>query len=71
VFILCNSIAALLGNLASVGSLPAELPYYAAAVLAGAVAGSQLGAVKLPTEMILKALGIVLTIAGVKLVAFS
>jgi uncharacterized protein len=71
VFILCNSIAALLGNLTSVGSLPPELPYYAVAVLAGAAVGSQLGAIKLPREMILRALGVVLTIAGIKLVAFS
>ncbi len=71
VFIFCNSVAALAGNLKSVGSLPSELPYYAAAVLAGALAGSQLGAVKLPREIILKALGLVLTIAGIKLVAFS
>jgi uncharacterized protein len=71
VFILCNSIAGLLGNFASVGSLPAELPYYVGAVLAGAFAGSYVGAVKLPREMILKALGAVLTIAGLKLVAFS
>ncbi len=71
VFILCNSIAGLLGNYASVGSLPAELPYYVVAVLAGAFAGSYVGAVKLPREMILKALGAVLTIAGLKLVAFG
>jgi uncharacterized protein len=68
VFILCNSIAGLLGNYASVGSLPAELPYYVVAVLAGAFAGSYVGAVKLPRRMILKALGAVLTIAGLKLV---
>ncbi len=71
VFILCNSVAGLLGNLSSVGSLPAELPYYIVAVLAGATAGSWFGAVKLPREMILKALGVVLTIAGIKLIAFS
>ena len=71
VFILCNSIAGLLGNLSSVGSLPSELPLYIGAVLAGAFAGSYVGAIKLPREMILKALGLVLTIAGIKLVAFS
>jgi uncharacterized protein len=71
VFILCNSVAGLLGNLSSVGSLPPELPYYVGAVLVGAFAGSYFGAIKLPRELILKALGLVLTIAGVKLVAFS
>ena len=68
VFILCNSIAGLLGNVASVKALPAELPLYAAAVLAGAVIGSTFGIGKLPTNTILRALGVVLTIAGVKLI---
>jgi uncharacterized protein len=68
VFILCNSVAGLLGNLSSVGSLPPELPYFAGAVIAGAATGSYFGALKLPRGMILKALGVVLTIAGLKLV---
>ncbi|MGQ0486690.1 MAG: sulfite exporter TauE/SafE family protein [Hyphomicrobiales bacterium] len=71
VFILCNSAAGLLGNLASVGSLPGQLPYYAAAVVAGAALGSTLGVKRLPREMILKALGLVLTVAGLKLIFFS
>ena len=66
VFILCNSIAGLLGNLASVKSLPPELPLYVGAVLAGAAIGSAFG-VKLPAEKIRKALGVVLLIAGAKL----
>jgi hypothetical protein len=36
VFILCNSIAGLLGNIAIVKALPADLPLYAVAVLLGA-----------------------------------
>ncbi len=68
VFILCNSTAGLLGNLAVVGSLPRELPYYAAVVVMGALAGAKLGVKHLPSPLILKALGVVLTIAGLKLV---
>jgi uncharacterized protein len=68
VFILCNSIAGLMGNIASVQALPAELPLYAIAVLAGALIGSTFGIGKLPTKLILRALGVVLTIAGVKLI---
>jgi uncharacterized protein len=66
VFILCNSIAGLLGNIASVKSLPSELPLYVGAVIIGAVVGSALG-VKLAPEKIRKALGVVLLIAGAKM----
>lgn len=68
VFILCNSVAGLLGNLTVVGSLPIELPYYAAAAVVGALAGATLGVKRLPSAQILKALGVVLTIAGLKLI---
>ena len=67
VFILCNSIAGLLGNLAIVKALPPNLPIYAAAVLLGAVVGTTFG-IRFPTSMILKALGLVLVIAGLKLI---
>jgi uncharacterized protein len=67
VFILCNSAAGLLGNLASVQSLPSDLPLYAGAVLAGALLGTSLG-IRLATPLILRALGIVLLIAGLKLI---
>ncbi len=66
VFILCNSIAALAGNISSVKALPSELPLYVGAVMAGAALGSALG-VKLPPDKIRKALGVVLLIAGGKL----
>ncbi|MGL4637841.1 MAG: sulfite exporter TauE/SafE family protein [Beijerinckiaceae bacterium] len=66
VFILCNSAAGLLGNLTSVQALPPDLPLFAGAVLAGALLGSTLG-IKLATPLILRALGIVLIIAGLKL----
>ncbi len=66
-FILCNSVFGLLGNIASVQRLPAELPIYLAAVLLGAAVGTAHGVRRLPTPMILKALGVVLAIAGLKL----
>jgi uncharacterized membrane protein YfcA len=67
IFILCNSIAGLLGNIAIVKSLPSDLPIYALAVLAGAIIGTTLG-IKFAVPMILKALGAVLIIAGCKLI---
>ncbi len=67
VFILCNSIAGLLGNIAIVKALPADLPLYAAAVLLGAVLGITFG-IRFAVPMILKALGLVLIIAGMKLI---
>jgi uncharacterized membrane protein YfcA len=67
VFIFCNSIAGLLGNVAIVKSLPADLPIYAVAVLAGAIIGTTFG-IKVAVPVILKALGAVLVIAGCKLI---
>jgi uncharacterized membrane protein YfcA len=67
VFILCNSVAGLLGNYASVRSLPSELPLFIGAVLIGAVIGTTIG-IRLKPEYILKALGVVLLIAGFKLI---
>ncbi len=68
VFILCNSLAGLEGNLASVRMLPADLPLFAAAVMLGALIGTTLGIGRLAVPGVLKALGLVLVIAGVKLV---
>jgi len=67
VFILCNSIAGLLGNVGIVKALPADLPIYAAAVLLGAMIGTTLG-IRFAVPAILKALGAVLIIAGAKLI---
>jgi uncharacterized membrane protein YfcA len=66
-FILINSIAGLAGNLAAVGSLPPELPWFVGAVAAGAVLGTWLGVDRLPRQRLLQCLGIVLAIAGAKL----
>jgi hypothetical protein len=67
-FIFLNSAAGLAGNLASVRGLPSELPYLVAAVAAGALVGTWLGAGRLPKRRLLQGLGLVLVIAGAKLV---
>jgi len=67
-FIFLNSAAGLAGNVASVGSLPTGLPVLLAAVAAGALLGTWLGVEKLPRPWLLRALGLVLAIAGSKLV---
>lgn len=66
-FILGNSVAGLLGNVAVVRLLPAELPLYAVAVLAGGLVGTTLG-IRLNAVLIQRALGVVLLIAGFKLI---
>lgn len=66
-FILLNSAAGLLGNLASVRRVPPELPMLAGAVFAGALLGSWLGTSRLPRHRLLQALGVVLVIAGLKM----
>ena len=68
VFIFCNSVAGLLGNLASVRSLPPDLPLLAIAALAGAVIGTMLGISRFANATILKALGLVLLVAGLKMI---
>lgn len=67
-FIFLNSAAGLLGNVASVGKLPPELPVLLAAVFGGALVGSWLGVSALPRHRLLQALGLVLVIAGLKLI---
>jgi uncharacterized membrane protein YfcA len=67
-FILLNSIAGLAGNLSSVHGLPPELPILAGAVAAGALLGTWLGVERLPRERLLQALGLVLSVAGYKLI---
>jgi hypothetical protein len=66
-FILANSAAGLLGNIASVQQLPSELPLFAGAVLIGAFIGTTLG-IRLAQPTILRALGVVVLFAGAKLI---
>jgi uncharacterized protein len=67
-FILVNSIAGLLGNFAAVGNLPAALPWYALAVIAGTALGTSLGIKRFSADLLCKVLAVALTIAGLKLV---
>lgn len=66
-FIVLNSAAGLLGNLASVQRLPSELPILAASVFGGALLGTWLGVSRLPRHRLLQGLAIVLVIAALKL----
>lgn len=67
VFIFANSISGLAGNVASLQQLPEGLPLFAGAVLAGATIGTTLG-IKLPERLVLRSLGLVLIVAGAKLI---
>lgn len=67
-FILGNSIAGLGGNLARLASVPAELPLWAAAVVVGAMIGSEIGSRRGRTFLLRRALSLVLVIAGLKLI---
>jgi uncharacterized membrane protein YfcA len=66
-FIFLNSAAGLAGNAAAVGGLPSELPIFLAAVGAGAVLGTWLGVERLPRPWLLRTLGLVLLVAGAKM----
>jgi hypothetical protein len=67
-FILGNSISGLLGNVASVQALPASLPLWLVSVAAGGLIGSEIGARRLGTVGLRRALSIVLVVAGLKLI---
>ena len=67
VFIFANSAAGLLGNLASLQQLPANLPMFAAAALIGGLAGTTMG-IRLPVKLVLRSLALVLLVAGAKLI---
>jgi uncharacterized protein len=67
-FIFLNSAAGLAGNLVGVRGLPPELPILVAAVVAGALIGTWLGVARLPRDRLLQALGLVLIVAGAKLI---
>jgi uncharacterized membrane protein YfcA len=67
-FILGNSVAGLAGNLASVQALPASLPLWLASVAAGGIIGAELGARRLGTVGLRRALAVVLVVAGLKLI---
>lgn len=70
VLILANSMAALVGNVASVGSLPAALPLWSAAVLIGGVCGAELGSRWLPTGTLIRILVLLQIAGGLKLLVW-
>jgi hypothetical protein len=67
-FILVNSIAGLLGNIATVGNLPASLPMLAVAVAVGGYLGAEIGSKRFSNATIKRFLVLVLVIGGVKMI---
>ena len=70
VFILINSVAALIGHLGAAHSLPPGLPVFALAAVFGGAIGSQLGRVHLSPLAIYRILGAILFLAGLKLIIY-
>jgi len=66
-FILVNSGAGLLGHLSGLQAIPPFAPLLAVAALCGGVIGSFFGSRRLPVTGVIKALSVVLTVAGFKL----
>jgi len=67
-FIFCNSVAGLAGNVISSQKLPTTALPLAIAASLGGLAGAYLGSNKLPSSAIKRLLAVVLIIAGLKLV---
>ena len=68
-FILVNSIAGLLGGMAAAPQLPAGLPFWGVAAVAGGFVGAEYGSKRLGNPTIRKLLAVVLAIAGAKMIA--
>ena len=66
-FILVNSTAGLLGHIQSLQTMPRYVPILAVAALAGGITGSFFGSSRIPASGIVRALSVVLIIAGFKL----
>jgi uncharacterized protein len=67
-FILVNSLAGLAGNPASLNHVPAQLPIWAGAVIVGGLIGAELGSRRIGTPTFRRVLGVVLVVAGAKLI---
>lgn len=67
-FILVNSAAGLAGNLTSMQFLPAALPIWLAAAVAGGLIGTELGTRRIATATFRQLLAVVLIVAGAKLI---
>ena len=68
-FILLNSISGLAGYLQKGGAFPDHIAFWSIAVVAGGYIGSTLGATKFNSPVLRILLGIMLVMAGVKMVA--
>jgi uncharacterized protein len=67
VLILANSTAALIGNVATIGSLPAALPVWSAAALIGGICGAELGSRWLSPRVLIRTLVLLQIAGGLKL----
>ena len=67
VFILVNSLAGLLGHVASVQNVPHEIAWWGPAALIGGLIGSELGSRRLAPMTMRRLLAVVLVVAGVKM----
>jgi len=65
-FILCNSLASLSGNMVAINKVDHNIIYWVAAVIIGGVLGSHLGTVKFNNKIIIACLFLVLLTAGLK-----
>ncbi|MBC7897940.1 MAG: sulfite exporter TauE/SafE family protein, partial [Cytophagaceae bacterium] len=68
-FILVNSIAALLGDPASLGRVTGEIALWMPAAVIGGWIGAEYGSKRLATPMLRQCLAAVLVVAGIKLIA--
>ena len=68
-FVLLNSIAGLAGFVVMGGAWPSGVPFYVLAALVGGVVGSELGARALSPQRLGHILGLVLLVAGLKMIA--
>jgi uncharacterized membrane protein YfcA len=69
-FILVNSIAGLLGHIASVSQLPPNVAVWGAAALIGGWIGASYGSKRAPVPVLRQLLSLVLVVAGVKLIFY-
>lgn len=67
-FILVNSVAGLSGLLPAQSVLPSALPIWAAAALLGGAVGANFGSRRITTPWLRRLLGMVLVVAGLKLI---
>jgi len=67
-FILLNSISGLAGYLQKGGAFPDHIAFWSAAVVSGGIIGSTLGATRFNSPVLRVLLGVMLVMAGVKLV---